>query len=542
MNLDQALKYRSQGLSVIPCRKDKKPLIKWEEYQKRIAEKEEIADWFKLNPEANIGIVTGVISGVEVIDIDSKEGEDNLQKYFPDKDFFNTPTALTPRGGKHLYYNCDDEKLINNVGAIPGCDFRANGGYVIAPPSINGEGKEYKWLISPEQMGWKKCSNEYLHFIKSASSYNNSLISSNSLRDVTQNVTLFQKGRRDNDLFHAGNLLMRGGAKHTEIREMMYFIGRSCNPPFPDAEIEIKYQSVVKRCEKKELNMTQLVEEFIFSTDGAFTLTECYKSVTDRYNALQPQSTFRVIFKRLKDKGIINKFGDKDGWYVRVNNVVEKIDFINASTDHFDISYPFDIECLFQTFSKNIIVLAGSPNAGKTAFLLNLVRKNMDKHEIHYFSSEMGSMELRDRLSKFNDTKLEDWKFNPWERSSDFSSVIRPDAINIIDFLEINDKFYEVGQILQNIYQKLTTGIAVIAIQKKNGADMGRGAEFSLEKPRLYLSMDAGKIKIVKAKNWACSEINPNKMCLDYKIHKGCNFEILHHGSKLGWYNEEEKK
>ena len=69
--LNMALAYQEKGLSVIPVRSDKKPFLKWEEHQKRIAEPEEIKSWFKKWPEANVGIVTGRISGVDVIDVDT---------------------------------------------------------------------------------------------------------------------------------------------------------------------------------------------------------------------------------------------------------------------------------------------------------------------------------------------------------------------------------------------------------------------------------------------------------------------------------------
>ncbi len=90
----------------------------------------------------------------------------------------------------------------------------------------------------------------------------------------------------------------------------------------------------------------------------------------------------------------------------------------------------------------------------------------MDNHEVHYFSSEMGALELKDRFSKF-DRPLNSWKVKFKERASNFADVIKPDAINIIDFLEVHDEFYKIGGLIKDIYDKLTTGIAVIAIRKK---------------------------------------------------------------------------
>ena len=144
----------------------------------------------------------------------------------------------------------------------------------------------------------------------------------------------------------------------------------------------------------------------------------------------------------------------------------------------------------------------------------------------------MGAAELRDRLSKFPDTTLETWRTcNFYERSNNFADVIEPDKINIIDFLEICSDTWKVGEYLKAIHDKLKTGIAVVAIQKKIGQDLGRGAEFSLEKARLYLSMDRGKAKIIKCKNWVNTSISPVGLEIDYKLIAGCVFKP----SPLGW-------
>ena len=98
--------------------------------------------------------------------------------------------------------------------------------------------------------------------------------------------------------------------------------------------------------------------------------------------------------------------------------------------------------------------------------------------------------------------------------------------MNIIDYLEIPDQFWLVGGKLKEIYDKLDNGIATIALQKKFGQKLGRGAEFGLEKPRLYVTLEAnppeGNIaEVVKCKNHARSDMNPNYMQCVFKVIQG---------------------
>jgi len=132
-------------------------------------------------------------------------------------------------------------------------------------------------------------------------------------------------------------------------------------------------------------------------------------------------------------------------------------------------------------------------------------------------------MELRNRLEQF-DCDISSWHFHAYERIHDFHDVVpRDGTIVLIDYLEVLDDFYRVGASIQKIYERLGSSIAMIAIQKKRNADLGRGAEFALERPRLYLSMDPGRLQVQKAKNWV-SGANPNGLKWTFCIHRGCRF------------------
>ena len=142
--LQAAMDYAGRGLSVIPVRgEDKKPFISWEEYQKRRATPEEIRTWWAKYPKAMIGIVCGEISGIFVIDCDNTEAYERIQKALPDS--FLCPIAKTPRGWHLWFLFALNYKVANRPRVLPGVDIRTTGGYIIAPPSTNAEGKGYAW-------------------------------------------------------------------------------------------------------------------------------------------------------------------------------------------------------------------------------------------------------------------------------------------------------------------------------------------------------------------------------------------------------------
>ena len=138
---DTALQYMNKGFSVIPVRKDKKPCVRWEDHQKQRADEGKIREWWKRFPEAGVAIVTGTISGVDVIDIDTPEG---LDAFLGEIGPIYCPAVISPRGGKHLYIRSTGEG--NKTGFLPHVDFRGQGGYVVAPPSNGTNGKAYAWI------------------------------------------------------------------------------------------------------------------------------------------------------------------------------------------------------------------------------------------------------------------------------------------------------------------------------------------------------------------------------------------------------------
>jgi hypothetical protein len=309
-----------------------------------------------------------------------------------------------------------------------------------------------------------------------------------------------------------------------KIAEVYHVLRGSFTGEMP-TDIEQKINQVLLGIETKERSLSDEVREWVLSSSGVFLSSLVVKELG--LSSPGDIKNLSKVLERLRKEGLIDRHGDKRGCYRLRETDLQAMDIMKPSEAVLNIRYPLYINALFVTLPRNIIVVAGEPDSGKTAFLLNFVQMNMEDFEIHYFNSEMGEMELRSRLSKFGTPGLQEFqKVHWWERSSDFADVVRPDAVNVIDFLEITEDFWKIGTWIKQIHDRLKKGIAVIAIQKKRGAEMGRGGHVTLEKPRLYLNMEPGKVKIVKGKNWRDEENNPNGQELTFKLVKGCNFKI----------------
>jgi hypothetical protein len=143
--LAAALDYARRGFSVIPLQaREKRPRIKWEAYQTRPAAADEIRGWWQRWPDANVGIVTGAVSGLVVLDVDGEEGRQSLTT-LPEFDRSPSPVVTTGKGSQ-IYFRHIGEQVRNFARKLPGLDLRGDGGYVVAPPSIHPNGRTYAFF------------------------------------------------------------------------------------------------------------------------------------------------------------------------------------------------------------------------------------------------------------------------------------------------------------------------------------------------------------------------------------------------------------
>jgi len=551
--IESALWYRRKGFSVIPCKKDKRPLIKWEPYQLTKPTEDEIKQWWGKWPDANIGLPCGPVSGVDVLDVDTEEAYQNLTEFFL-SDSFQTPIAKTPKG-RHLYFK-HRTGLSNAVRVVPGTDLRTLGGYVIAPPSMNGGGVPYYWLeglkISTIEFAeWPEelfaTLQQGSHPLYSKGGFIRGEVGSpkkDSPQISTQSTNihnLFNEGTRDDDLFHIANCLVKGGYERNNLIQVLEILANNCNPPFDPSEIPSKVQSAINRKVQRNGKLSDEVRDFVQSTNGHFLSTEVHNSL--QISTKDDKKNVSMILARMLSDGIIEKVGKRNGEWRLIDQSCKPMDWINADCAYKELWLPLGLDRICGVQPGNILLVAGAKDSGKTGFLLNIAKENRYGYKIHYFNSEMGAAEFKMRASKF-DEPISMWKdVSVYERSDNFPDVIKPGEgnLNIIDFLEVVDEFWKVAATIQKIHQKLAGAMCVIGLQKNPHVDLGRGGAFSLEKARLYLSLDYQKAKIVSCKNFKENDIiegNPRGYTCKFTLAQGCIIKR----QPPGWVSPEQQE
>ncbi|WP_245272480.1 bifunctional DNA primase/polymerase [Mesorhizobium sp. LSHC414A00] len=160
--LDHALAYLATGWPLFPCRASETiddrtgeilaPKTPLTSNGLRAATKNEriVREWWSRTPDAMIGIPTGKATGVWVLDLDRKPGIGDGHDWLEDMEaeygqLPHTGRATTMGGGTHLFFRHVDG-IRNRGGLGVAVDVRGDGGYVIAPGSVAGDGRSYEWI------------------------------------------------------------------------------------------------------------------------------------------------------------------------------------------------------------------------------------------------------------------------------------------------------------------------------------------------------------------------------------------------------------
>lgn len=283
----------------------------------------------------------------------------------------------------------------------------------------------------------------------------------------------------------------------------------------------------------------EVLRLWVNNTVGFWHIDTCRKELQLKPGG-KAWSQLSTMLQRLKQDSVIVPVKAKgEGWWRLVESELTEMAWTEADeTAKLNLQFPFELERYMKLLPKSIAVLAGTSDAGKTAYLMDFAQLNLDKGmDVHYFNSEMSPEEFKLRFMAFGiPPEAVPPNFHAYERYENFGDVIFPNAINIVDYVDVPEggEFWKIGNEIDSIHRHLNRGMAFCAIQKKYNTknyqgkevkfELGYGAEQTIKKARLYLVMDRGSLLIKKAKLWLDPTRNPNGMRWSFSLRKGAEF------------------
>ena len=235
--------YLKNEYSLIPVNNEKKSYIYWEKYQHQRADKEDIFNWYDKFTNVNIGIVTGNISKLAVIDVDDLNLLPELIKAVPEME---ETTRVKTRRGYHYYFSLNGE-YVKSTNSLFGkrLELKSNGNYVVAPPSII-EGFKYvfeiplsKILPIPKIFLKKEMALVSNIEYREQKTFKIPKYHGQKVDCICQILSRdLQEGERDNSLFILYNLLLRN--KNTKEYSKIIVIDKNKSLLKPLTELELK--------------------------------------------------------------------------------------------------------------------------------------------------------------------------------------------------------------------------------------------------------------------------------------------------------------
>lgn len=283
-SIAQLEQYLELGLSVFPVGHDKRPLGSWLKFQKERIET--VEEFLSLSSEYNrkqktvtgMAVVTGEISGLVVVDIDFKNGGTDICEGI------ETPTVRTPSGGLH-YYFLYEEGVRNAAGIVKGVDIRAEGGYVVAPPSKIYDLDDKNNFINEREYTWVKSWEDCNFSVATLPDRIKELIKNQNPTDYKRfELGSFDIGSRNNSFASLIGSLLR---KYTqeEWETIVWPMIRSMNAGLPEAlpedELRATFQSIVTTELRNHFYMDEKVVEKISENATEDEFKEIVKQLFD---------------------------------------------------------------------------------------------------------------------------------------------------------------------------------------------------------------------------------------------------------------------
>lgn len=286
--------YVNSGWSILPVKPDEKRpyMTNWLQYMHTKATPNQVENWFNNLAGAGVGVVTGKISNIIVLDVENyckTPIEELLKRY---------PTQLIARsgsGGWHLYYQYPNNvpKVSNRVGIFEGADLRGDGGFIVLPPTRHPNGGLYEWVQKgiPGVFPLSLLDTESKPFVK-----NEGWIVE-ALRGVSEG------GRNDTCARLAGYFFKKG--LNSDIVEALLLEWNERNdPPMPLKELRTTLKSIERSHSGAETQFTSVQFENDNTSEEKLESTFDVMKMTDYVKGYGGEGVSWLVNEWLPDKSI----------------------------------------------------------------------------------------------------------------------------------------------------------------------------------------------------------------------------------------------
>ncbi len=335
--------FLSKGVSIIPLSPfSKKPLIKWEEYQKRLATEREVEGWFS-DPMVGMAAICGRVSGGLVVQ-DFENEEDFKQFYNEEKILSATLVIKTPHGGRHVYLREEGEvpKRAIRIAKDPPLDLLGEGGYAVLFPTQIDHAKCDKSKCKMEGVSKYEVVSSTIEIMAVKGVYESTLRrckelgwkvseAKPSIDDILHGVP---EGMRNNSAFHyCRYLLFKLCLDPPAALAVLKRWNSLNNPPLQDSELE----SVWKSAQRYPFKIDEEPNKKYFK-DGRFVPQRLAKELMNEFRFITFKDTGAIcvykdgVYHQYGEVLIREECGKRLGEEYKKTRAEEVIEFIKVST------------------------------------------------------------------------------------------------------------------------------------------------------------------------------------------------------------------
>lgn len=261
--LSAALWYAKKDWYIFPLRPGEKLPLTTHGFKDASTDAGQIHKWWSQWPDANIGVATGE-SGLVVADLDVKNNAPGMESWAELRarhgpEIENTAISETPTGGSHVVYKANGAPIRNSASKLaPGIDIRAQGGYIVAPPS-RLPGGDYSWAMNhaPTEIALMEIPPALADALAEPG-HIPAMLSDDS-------PVIGQGSRNDALASIAGAMRAKGTSPEAIYAALQVVNDQQCSPPLPDDEVRKIAESIGRyKPREPEFNLTDLGDALRF--------------------------------------------------------------------------------------------------------------------------------------------------------------------------------------------------------------------------------------------------------------------------------------